>query len=384
MGSSHLGRGELPVPTPMVHRGHEAKGVEVNGSSAARTAGPALVISPDAACAALARRHVAEALQAIDRAELSDVARLAVTELATNAALHARTPMTVTVRLLPDGEVRIEVGDRSTVMPRKHPDCLTSTGGRGLHLVEALGRWGVDPVVEGGRRVGKVVWFSPTDQPDRRTRPDPQPDQPDRRPDIMPGSSEADPTAPHRDDPGRRLGCHLTREEDGSVGTETPPGLVTVRLLGFPLQIFAEAREHHDELIRELCLLSLQPAEDRRTHGLLPPRLRELVTLLGRRHGPLGEPGHADRNAAAARGDLAADLTYHVTPGKAEEFSHLVALLEEADAHCRAGRLLTMPSPALLTRFRRWQATEFTRQASGQSPVPWDGPLSLEEQVRPA
>jgi hypothetical protein len=123
------------------------------------------VISPDAACAAIARRHVAEAFRVIGRPDLVDGARLAVTELATNAALHAHTPVTVTVRQLPGGKVRIEVGDRSTVAPQQHQSRPTSTVGRGLQLVGSLGRWGVDPLWENGHRVGKVVWFSPAGGP---------------------------------------------------------------------------------------------------------------------------------------------------------------------------------------------------------------------------
>jgi hypothetical protein len=38
---------------------------------------------------------------------------------------------------------------------------------------------------------------------------------------------------------------------------------VTVRLLNFPLQVFAGVRQHHDELMREFALLALSPPQDR-------------------------------------------------------------------------------------------------------------------------
>lgn len=52
----------------------------------------------------------------------------------------------------------------------------------------------------------------------------------------------------------------------GPLGDED---MVTVRLLNFPLQVFAAARQHHDELMREFALLAMRPPEDRPGHALL-------------------------------------------------------------------------------------------------------------------
>lgn len=335
----------------------------MGGSSAAGAAGAAgtpLVISPDATCAAVARRHITEALLAIDRPGLIDCARLAVTELATNAALHAQTLVTVTVRVLPGGGVRIEVGDRSTLAPQQHQSRPTSTVGRGLQLVGSLGRWGVDPLWENGRRVGKVVWFSPAelsdDPPADRQLPADQ-----EHPDVG-WSGKLDEIAPPDDGPQER---------------------VTVRLLNVPLRVFDEASEYHDELMRELALLSLQPPEARQVARPLPGRLVELVDLLGRRRGATAKRGRAAYIAALARGDLTANLTYHVEPTAAQDMARLAVLLDEVDTCCRSGWLLTMPSPALLTRFRRWYTDEFVRQVAGLPPTPWGGPLSMEDPVPP-
>lgn len=364
----------------------------MSGSSAAEGAGQALVIPPDAACPAAARQHVASTLRRLERPDLIDVSALAVTELATNAALHARTPVTVAVQLLPGDQVRIEVGDGSPVMPREHPRRPTSAVGRGLRLVEALGNWGVEPVVEQGQVIGKVVWFSPS-----------------RGSDPTKGTT-AEGTAPHRTAPHRtaphRTAAHRTatdatasvdavaaaqadRPPDdgaGAVGRYRSPDpphapgarpttLLTVRLLNFPLLVFLDVREHHDELMRELALLCLQGDQDSGALGRLPPRLAELVDLLGRRYGAAGERGHPARDAAIARGDVTADLAFHVTSSAVTDLLRLGALLAEADALCRDGTLLTMPRPPLYRAFVHWYEDEFLRQRLGLPPTPWDGPV---------
>ena len=75
---------------------------------------------------------------------------LVLSELATNAVLHARTPFDVVVTT--NGHVRVEVEDGSTNAPvRRVP---SDEGGRGLMIVEQLcDRWGVQ--IAGGR---KCVW----------------------------------------------------------------------------------------------------------------------------------------------------------------------------------------------------------------------------------
>lgn len=335
----------------------------MSGSSGGPQTGPSVVIAPDAACAAVARRHVAAVLSAAGRPDLIDTARLAVTELATNAALHARTEVTVTVRLLPAGQLRIEVADGSPVLPQEHPAPPMSTVGRGLHLLDSLGRWGADPVVREGRRVGKVVWFSSVGTDETGPPPVATPEAGDDDPRSILGRYAAggllhDPRA-------------LADEED------RPQAVVIVRLLNFPLRVFASAREHHDELMREFALLSLQADHDR-TGAALPPRLAQLVDLLGRRYGAARQRGHPAREAALVRSDLAADLEHHVDPDSAAELHQLIELLAEAEEFSRQGYLLTMPSTPLQRRFVRWLGQEFLRQTAGLQPIPWDGPYDID------
>jgi anti-sigma regulatory factor (Ser/Thr protein kinase) len=102
----------------------------------------------------VARRFVRARL--IDGATDVDTATLLVSEVVTNAILHARTTVTLTVEVSHE-VVRIAVRDGSPVQPRVHSFSATSATGRGLRLLDRLAnRWGVyaDPATG-----GKVVWF---------------------------------------------------------------------------------------------------------------------------------------------------------------------------------------------------------------------------------
>jgi anti-sigma regulatory factor (Ser/Thr protein kinase) len=101
-----------------------------------------------------ARRFVMNALQGMDAADVCDDVVALVSEVATNAVIHARTPFTIVVRREED-TVRVRVHDRSAVIPRRRAYGLDATTGRGLRLVDTMSSdWGIEP--ETG---GKVVWF---------------------------------------------------------------------------------------------------------------------------------------------------------------------------------------------------------------------------------
>jgi anti-sigma regulatory factor (Ser/Thr protein kinase) len=103
-----------------------------------------------------ARRFLCEALAELDSEADVDTAALLVTELVTNAVLHARTAVTLLVA--PTGDrVRVEVHDRSPLHPRIQAYPVTSTTGRGLRLLDTMAAdWGVRP---DQARSGKTVWF---------------------------------------------------------------------------------------------------------------------------------------------------------------------------------------------------------------------------------
>ena len=118
-----------------------------------------LVVQPSAGSAALARRYVRRVLRAIRMQALEEPAELGVSELVTNAVLHARTDITLTVRAMPSGRVRIEVTDSSPLPVQSRPLGAGATTGRGLQLVTAgASAWGIDELPVGAGP-GKTVWF---------------------------------------------------------------------------------------------------------------------------------------------------------------------------------------------------------------------------------
>jgi len=83
-----------------------------------------------------------------------DDVRLVVSELATNAVVHAATEFTLTVERL-DGVLTVTVRDGSPARPRRYPGLSqTRTRGRGLQMVGALSSsWGITDEID-----GKSVW----------------------------------------------------------------------------------------------------------------------------------------------------------------------------------------------------------------------------------
>lgn len=84
---------------------------------------------------------------------LLDEAELVVSELVTNAVVHASTPVEVRLALV-GGMLRIEVADRGGGLPDVRAPSTEDAHGRGLVLVNGLSNaWGVEPLAE-----GKCVW----------------------------------------------------------------------------------------------------------------------------------------------------------------------------------------------------------------------------------
>jgi anti-sigma regulatory factor (Ser/Thr protein kinase) len=108
----------------------------------------------DAGAPGEARRLVAETLRQWGHGpELSDSIGLVVSELATNAVTHARSPFSVLARS-DQHVIRISVRDASAVMPQLRQVGPPDGPGMGLQVVDALaGTWGVE-VTAGG----KAVW----------------------------------------------------------------------------------------------------------------------------------------------------------------------------------------------------------------------------------
>ncbi len=111
--------------------------------------------SPAASSIPVARRFVTTCLEQWEQDDAVWTVQLLLSELATNAVLHAGGHgFTVEVALLPDGAVRLAIADDSARPPLLRNYGTGATTGRGMALVADLARgWGVEP-----RPGGKVVW----------------------------------------------------------------------------------------------------------------------------------------------------------------------------------------------------------------------------------
>ncbi|HVE62617.1 MAG TPA: ATP-binding protein [Mycobacteriales bacterium] len=93
--------------------------------------------------------------------EVTDELTLLVSELVTNAILHAASAVRLALIAEQDA-VRLEVHDDLATRPAARPVSEGTAGGRGLHIVEAVtSKWGV-------RRhgAGKCIWAEvPVRQP---------------------------------------------------------------------------------------------------------------------------------------------------------------------------------------------------------------------------
>lgn len=104
--------------------------------------------------ASRARHFVVQQLATHDLSYLADDVRLVVSELATNAVTHARTPFTVSLSGR-EGAVLLMVRDGAASEPMLMAPRNLELGGRGLRIVQALSRdWGSSVDADGG----KAVW----------------------------------------------------------------------------------------------------------------------------------------------------------------------------------------------------------------------------------
>ena len=107
-----------------------------------------------------ARLFVRESLASWGLDAMIEAAVLVVSELTTNAVLHARTELVVRLAVNDAGGLRIEVVDAAEGHPRVRGHSAGATTGRGLFIVEDLAReWGVEPA---GPGPGKTVWVELT------------------------------------------------------------------------------------------------------------------------------------------------------------------------------------------------------------------------------
>jgi anti-sigma regulatory factor (Ser/Thr protein kinase) len=118
-----------------------------------------LALAPEPGSVARARGFLTDALARWAVPEETELAaRLALSELVTNAVVHAATELVVRVRPDDGGGIWVGVTDQNRELPVPREPGTAATGGRGLTIVAAVARrWGVDRRFS---RRGKTVWFT--------------------------------------------------------------------------------------------------------------------------------------------------------------------------------------------------------------------------------
>jgi len=306
-----------------------------------------LDLEPAPASVQRARRWVSEALTVLGRGDLVDSAELGVSELVTNAILHAAPPIAVRVRGT-KAHPRVEVQDHSQHPPEinsemTEDDHLLSTIGRGLGIVALYSAtWGSEIAAD-----GKTVWFEPC--ADEGTAGG------------LPGEV-----------------FDFAQLVERRLASAPPPAqLIRVRLLNMPVQVFAGFRVRYAELRRELALLAM-------AHGQEYPVATELSDLFvqveqeRRQSQGVGEIGDA-----IAAGRERVDLEYLVPSSAPETMSRMLEMLQQADEFCRDQKLLTLAASPQQVALQEWYLGEFARQAAGQEPTPWPGSLTVEDLPQP-
>lgn len=272
-----------------------------------------------------ARRFVAEVLAEWRLSGLVETAELLVSELVTNALLHAHTDVELVARL-GDGRLRIEVRDTSAVLPTTGSHHQESQTGRGLQLVELLAdSWGVDVDHEGRGIEGKAVWF------------------------------ELWASSP----PGR---VHLS----GPLSNRAPSP-AGVCFEGVPTALYRASEEHRLAVTREFVLMTIDAAEA----DEVPARLVALSEELAQRFAAETASALEQVEVAEQRGDETVDLFLELTPGASAPLLEVVELLEEADRFCERGAILTMAANAEIRAFRRWWVDQVVAQLAGGQGTPW-------------
>jgi anti-sigma regulatory factor (Ser/Thr protein kinase) len=272
-------------------------------------------------------------------------AALAVSELTTNAVLHARTELTVSLRRL-GGGVRVEVRDGSSRLPvvdAARPEDLLlnrSMTGRGLALVAAVAdRWGADPAAG-----GKVTWAE-----------------------VATGTRLVAATPPPAFPPAPRPPEITATELQAGVtaASAVTGGGRTVHLIGVPVRLLIESTRQLAELQREMQVIAMDaeaPAELDSVAQTGEP-LNAMIDTWTQKDRRLAEQ-------ALARGDERLDWDVNVPPDIHDWVDRVAAWLRRSASSWIRRQLLSEPASAEVTAYRLWYRDEILAQLSGRAPQP--------------
>jgi PAS domain S-box-containing protein len=332
-----------------------------------------------------ARRFVASTLRRMELDHLEDAATLAVSELVTNAVLHARTEIDVTVRS--DHErVCVTVGDLSTVPPVARSYGAYATTGRGVGLVTAVvDDLGVRPR-EDGKAISFTLFRSPADDNGLTDA-------------TGPGVAAVDVSAGTLD-----LGLWDIEDGDGpghqAQESDEPAGGGTAILGGLPVSLWLAAQQYHDAALRELVLYRGPRIPESHeawawyagadaAHTTLSAAVHRAVAAASAGDAPLGHLGQGHPSPAPA---VPATVTVEVPlePHLPGALAALAEALDDADRLAAAEELLIHPALPEIVMLRDWCCHQVIAQAAGAPPGSWqdqqpraDHPHGASRPVRP-
>ncbi|HYH48114.1 MAG TPA: SpoIIE family protein phosphatase [Acidimicrobiia bacterium] len=301
-----------------------------------------LRLPPEAGSVREARRFVRRQLATWGCEELVDPAVLCVSELVTNAVIHAHTALSLTLSWSPP-RLRVElrdhsrtaaIGARTLAAVGGHVGSgdgnddgngdgngaavSQATSGRGLLIVANLAVILGETIEDDG----KLVWF---ELEAGRTRG------------AAPAVIVQQPAA-----------------ADGQAATPT------VRLLDVPVGLAVTSDDHLNDLAREL---SLDPAAS------LSKRLLGALAEVGGSF-PFDAEWRERLRSARVFGNPRLEVPQQVDIDRLAALRRVVAALDEAEDAMQAGELLALPPPAPVRRFRRWALEEIAAQLAGAAPEP--------------
>lgn len=287
-----------------------------------------VTLAADPRSVGFARRTLLDVMSRAGADDHVDDAVLALSEIVTNAFVHAGTDATLLVWSTAAG-TRVEVEDGGGHLPVRRQYADTAATGRGLQLVaELTDRWGSQL-----RGSGKVVWFELGDI---------------RTPEV---------------------GYVV---EEPAHGVESHPDVVLpVALREAPLLMHWAWQEHAAALLREYLLHVLDEDEtilDRHAEA------SQALSLLSEQLPVPQLPDRADALMTdAIEPHVTADeVLLHVPLSAVTRFSTLDVLLRDAIREARKGQFLGPPTQPEIDEMRAWICEEVARQASGDAAVtPW-------------
>jgi PAS domain S-box-containing protein len=305
-------------------------------------------LPPDPSSAGVARQLLHGALQDADRGRWAEDAELALSEVVTNAVLHAHTSMTLSVTVHAD-TLLVEVQDRSPRLPSPRAYGAQATTGRGMRLVAALtSECGVEPIAG----TGKVVWF--------RIRDD----------DATGGTDEQS---------IEDLLAAWDVDDDRHPPEDAPTDARPVTLRDMPATLWLAARQHHDALLRELALycaahedlvvdlVAADAARGRISDAVAAEVARAQREGAARRPLPKGHPSPLPDVPDNV------DLVLSVPAAERPAYAALQDALDHAEELAVGGRLLARPGLPEIVAVRDWACEQVIAQLGGAPPHAWPG-----------